>query len=376
MNLRSTTLKVFTGACALSLAMMSMSPAIGAPGDGGLESGELTQGGRFSDGVQEIFTDVLIPLHQNDSSIVHVNFRGTFLESEEQELNSGFVVRHILPDHDILIGGNLFYDSRWTEHDNYFDQIGAGIEVLNEDLDFRANYYHPLQDKTQTISEGSTTTVGRRSTSTRRITTTTTTFFKTFEEALDGFDVELGGRVPVISDHKLTRAYVGYYDFNSDFGNSVEGWKLRVETHLSEFFTFDAEWIEDRILNDTDFFVGFRIHAPLDFWNGLTGRERPQGLQARLSEMVIRDFRVRTADTEEIVVGTEVVETIQNIPQPEPVPPPVVCLPYQHMHTAPAGGGGTSIPTGPPPCPPPPCRNPANQGGGAGGGAQLCPTPQ
>jgi hypothetical protein len=65
-------------------------------------------------------------------------------------------------------------------------------------------------------------------------------------------------------------------------------------------------------LNETDYFVGFRVHVPLG--SVPEGRERVAGasFESRLYEMVNRDFRIRTRETGPVSVGgPQPVETVQ-----------------------------------------------------------------
>ncbi len=68
-----------------------------------------------------------------------------------------------------------------------------------------------------------------------------------------------------------TALFVGYYDFSSRYDDDLAGPRLRAESRVHPNITLDAEWFEDADLNRTDYFVGFRVHFPLDFWNGLGG---------------------------------------------------------------------------------------------------------
>ncbi|HMP72007.1 MAG TPA: inverse autotransporter beta domain-containing protein [Kiritimatiellia bacterium] len=310
------------------------------------DAGRLVLGGRFSSDVQEAFIDALVPVWQGDDAILFLNLRGTFLESREQEANAGLVIRRHLPDLGIIVGLNAFYDQRWTENDNRFDQVGGGVEVLSRWIDARFNYYSPLKDEValgDSVSSSSVISGGQR--------VTTFSTFRRIEEALEGFDAEIGVWLPVVDQIAPTAVYVGYYDFSSDYTEDLSGWKARLESRICRQLTLDAEWFENSELNRTDYFVGFRIHLPLDLWNGVRlnrrGPATESNLQSRMSDMVYRDFRIRTQVTEPVLVDERIERTSAAAPAPASPPPssgpnrPII-IPIQ--------------PPPPPPPPPPVCR--------------------
>lgn len=287
------------------------------------DSGRLTTGFRYSEDAQEYYADLLKPFWRTGDTVLSLDVRGTALEDAEQELNAGLVLRRLVRDPGLILGANLFYDTRWTEHDNTFNQAGAGVEVLSRRFDARANYYHPLQDE-EVLSETSDSETSTRVESGRRITTTTTSIYRTYEEALRGFDVEAGCWLPFLERMAPTALFVGYYNFSSDHADDLAGVRVRLESRVHPNLTLDAEWFEDRELNETEYFVGARVQVPLDFWNGIRFRapeKQDAGghpLEARMSEMVGRDFRIRTITTGPIVADTKVEETSRSLPRDAP----------------------------------------------------------
>lgn len=296
---------------------------VAAPRDRVGES-RFTVGGRFGD-VQEYMVDGLLPVRRTSDSAIFLDLRGAFLEDREQEVNAGVIARKLSDDRRRILGMNVFYDTRWTDHDNRFDQIGAGLEMLTSVVDLRANYYKPLTDEKR-VSEFT------RSVESAGGTRTTT--YVIYEEALEGFDGEIGVWIPWMARIAPTAVYVGYYDFSSDFDNDLSGPKVRVESRLSARLTLDAEWYDDKELNDSDFFVGLRFRLPFGpgrdpSWAS-TDFERTD-VSARMSDLVYRDFRIRTRLTGPVEEGaTDVPSTSRSAPRaanrdsstPKPPPPP------------------------------------------------------
>ncbi len=254
--------------------------------------GRLSIGGRFSENAQESVVDALVPVWSPGRSVFFANLRASFLENIEQELNAGLVFRHLRLEPRIILGVNAFYDTRWTEDHNTFDQAGVGLEMLSPWVDFRANYYYPLTDK-KVLCEGSRTS---SQVSGNRLLTTTTLLRK-YEEALEGYDVEAGVWLPWFSRRVPTALFIGHYDFESDHEADMSGFRLRAESRVHPNITLDVEWYEDKALNRSDYFAGVRLHLPLDFRNEVQREQTGAGVFAsRMGDMVNRDFRIRVIE--------------------------------------------------------------------------------
>ena len=283
----------------------------------------------------------------------------------------GVGFRHLLGDGDAIIGANVYYDRRKSKFDNSWRQWGAGLEFLSEWVDVRFNYYDPedinvllneaaiqtLQVDTSVGVETSrryantstreqtgfssnstasnvaysgnnltgnittTNVTSFRDTSTRTVwtttrqttttvNTTTDLFFEQFEGGLEGWDAELGIKMPLPDTMPEVRVFGGYYDFDKPFGGEIKGPKGRLEVRAGPYFTVDAEVFDDEKLNDTRWFLGARLHLPMDL-NKLFKGENPfsiskhrlsdfrnRPLKERMDEDVIRDVRIQTEESE------------------------------------------------------------------------------
>lgn len=309
--------------------------------------GELTVGAHIGDGEFEAFGDALIPLwYTRVGGILFLNPRGSATDGDQEELNIGIGYRQLLEDHDIILGANVYYDSRWSEYDNQWNQLGVGVEFLSRWVDARANYYLPEDDKekikdwtvatTNTSSSSSTSTetdfgpvypVGNElrqdiTINTRKRTTIyrtiTSYFYEQYESALEGFDAEIGVLLPGIEDIAETRLFIGYQSFDNPFGDRLEGVKGRVEVRTAPNLTLDAEFFENKDLNGTDYYIGARLHVPLDLQNLANGRNPFEGSKeefearhesgnfaARMTEMVMRDVKVRTQVSDAIEIESK-----------------------------------------------------------------------
>ena len=290
----------------------------------GLPPAELTLGFQTRDSETEGLGDLLLPVWSpGGTGLLFLNPRTAIIDHDEEEGNLGIGYRQWLAKPNVILGANLYYDYRDTGSFNY-DQWGFGLELLSPWIDARANYYDP-DDKRHLIASETETTVSQnvRTSSgwrdpyaedhyvlqdyvtTRTLTTTTTTkTFEQYEQALGGYDWEIGLRLPIKSDALEARVFGGYYDFDRDFGDDACGWKTRAEVRVRSTLFLDAGLYENEDLTGSDWFAGARWTTPLDLGKLAQGRnpfgtakarlrgEHRSG-SARLTEMVLRDPQIR-----------------------------------------------------------------------------------
>jgi len=313
-----------------------------------------TLGVRAGDGTVEGFLDILGPIHTFKNGVIFLNPRVGLQDGGEHEFNAGIGYRHLIPDYDLVLGANLYLDSRKTGYGNRFNQLGAGMEILSEWVDFRANYYYPEDDeelirsyqteetriRTQTSVNTTTQTsttdasssivagapyssgnsiwqdyitttnyhITTRKTTTIRTDTETTTIrhlFEQFEAALQGYDLELGVKLPVPEELPEVRLFGGRYAFDNPYGSDLNGWKGRLEVRAGSYLTFDAEVYENDELNGSDYFIGARLQIPFDIFNPVealkkvfTPKKRRTARDRMYADMVMRDVRVQTEESD------------------------------------------------------------------------------
>jgi hypothetical protein len=283
-------------------------------------TGRATLGGRVGEHLSEGYLDVLQPLAGGERGLLFFNPKLSGSDNDEEEYSLGLGFRVLCPAVEAIAGANVFYDSRDSRHGHTYDQVGAGLEVLTTWVDARANYYWP-DDKTELIESQSDTEVDRETDYSlsdiyaeghellqleriKTTTTTTTRYYERFEAALEGYDVELGVKLPFLPDWMETRVFAGYYNFEGDFTEDIDGLKGRLEIRALPALTLDAEVYDNDDLTGSDYFFGARVNLPFDVVNLAHGRNPFAGTEAafqarrvafreRLSEMVIRDPHVR-----------------------------------------------------------------------------------
>jgi hypothetical protein len=284
--------------------------------------GIFTIGSAVGDGVREYSADLLLPFWHWPQGLIFFNPRVSLTDHDgsAEEFNLGLGARKLIDD-SLILGANLYYDHRSTENNREYDQFGAGIEFLSPWVDARFNYYLPENDREVTDSfdqveqhrasrswwddpyaSGHGIWQKRR---TETITTTITHRYESYEQAMEGWDAEIGVKMPALPEWLETRLFLGGYRFDAPYGNDVQGWKGRIEVRPMRGLIIDAARYEDEELYGADWLVGARLSVPIDLGNLLAGGNPFQGLKKwfrpekrefpeRLGEMVMRDPQIHT----------------------------------------------------------------------------------
>ncbi|MEH1781199.1 MAG: right-handed parallel beta-helix repeat-containing protein [Nostoc sp.] len=119
-----------------------------------------------------------------------------------------------------LVGGYVSFDSRNTG-DTVFNQLGAGFESLSDSLDFRANVYLPIGNKSVVLAEANPGTFAFRGNALEidRV--------QLFQQALTGFDAEVGTKLASLGSGSL-RGYAGLYYYTAEDINGFVGVRGRL----------------------------------------------------------------------------------------------------------------------------------------------------
>jgi hypothetical protein len=250
--------------------------------------------------------DFMVPLYEGQKNLLFFNPRFTPNDVDGWETNLGLGYRHLLFDDRLILGANVYYDTRRTGWGTYHDQIGFGFEAMTEinryvALTGRFNYYIPLTDP---IVDG---TLGGGYVF--RDQGIYTLGGGTVEESLQGFDAELGFRVPFVSDYVETWVYGGGYHYSGDYIKDVDGWTARLEVIPTDFVRLNYEYKEDRT-NHGEHYGEIMFEVPFSIGNLVAGKNPFMGfgtrfggsrdMKTRLSEPVRRDvdITVKTERTE------------------------------------------------------------------------------
>lgn len=253
------------------------------------------------------YTDIFFPIYNNRDSLLYgasdfllfLNPKITMTDFSTDEENLGAGFRYLASDlffeQGIIVGSNVYYDTAYSENGARHTQLGFGVEFLSQVLDLRANYYLPVSNE-KIIDDYYG--FGQRS---------LMQYFKE-EEALRGYDAEIGIPVPLLSSIIETWVYGGGYWYNSKFGGNIEGLKARIQINPALLITFSLEVKDDNVFG-SDTFIGGYVSLPFDFGN-LLQRKNPfegwqqtakfqkarRSLDQRMTEPVIRDISIITTD--------------------------------------------------------------------------------
>ena len=276
----------------------------------------VTFGGKFSKDLESGFVDGMLQFWSPGDFAFFLNTRST-LDDNQQLLSSyGLGARYLVPDRDIILGANAYYDSIHSAFDNDFDQLGLGAEVLTRWVDVRFNYYLP-EDSLDQIDQGGGSDRGRglgpvfgnKVASNRvllqrqRTTTSSRSTTKRFEGALEGFNAEVGFLVPGLDRYMEVRLFAGAYYYDNPFGSDYSGFKARLEARFLPGLIADVEYWDDAYLTGGHWTGELRVSVPFAICNLAQGRNpfegtaemfrpRQREFRERLSDMVIRSHRV------------------------------------------------------------------------------------
>ncbi|MDD9912698.1 MAG: inverse autotransporter beta domain-containing protein [Alphaproteobacteria bacterium] len=258
--------------------------------------------------------DFILPINQNDDSLVFADIRGTVTSHGGKEINLGVGYRQIknidFIDRDVIYGVYGFFDHRRSPYDNYFSQVTLGGEVLTDTWDMRLNWYQPLtKDGVAAYSPGGTKGSLYLDGSLFKISNG-----ESYEHALHGFDIEIGRRLPGMA---RTRAYLAHYNFGGGEQASVDGVRTRLQSHVTDWIKLEGEYSYDQVRSN-NFFVGATVRVPLNFsFNGdklwLFEKQQEISLRSRMLEPIVRDVDIVTkaetlSDIPVLTVGGEQVE--------------------------------------------------------------------
>lgn len=244
------------------------------------------------------YIDNLIPILGTKNAILFADYKSVMGARGSNEENVGIGLRDLLFNEKLIVGGNFFYDTRYTENKVRHHQLAFGLEGLTKWVDLRSNFYFPVSGK-QLLSNDTTFVFRSRSLVEQ----------DTYEEPLTGLDYEAGVLIPYLSDYVETRAFIGGYNYFPSIGRGLNGIKTRFEIRPIKGFTIDVEIKRDNY-NQTECFVEGFITIPLDTMNVFKIRNpltefgkyfsykkgiRP--LRDRMVDRIVRDIDVTAKNT-------------------------------------------------------------------------------
>ncbi len=328
-------------------AGQQLSPAMGkskivAPEEGGLPMGNFTLGTKFSESLASGYLDSITPFWAPGDALFFLNTRTT-VDSDSQSIGSyGLGFRYLVPGRDVIFGTNVFYDALSSRRGHDYDQLGVGVEILTRWFDLRANWYLPEDEiyvvdrfdrKSKTRNFGPVVANGNQLQQRVQAINRRTTF-KSYEGALEGYNIEAGFLVPGVDKYFELRAFAGYYNLEGPFGRNFEGFKGRLEARFLPGIIADVEYYDDANVMGGHWMGGVRVTMPFSIFNIAQGRNpfegfgesfrpRQREFRERMTDMIIRSHRIQTTESDARPVETRTTEKNTDVPLGElpPTPP-------------------------------------------------------
>jgi hypothetical protein len=262
------------------------------PADDSLPDGTITAGGKFSNHLESAWLDALIPFAKAGDVTFFGDIRATWDDNSQLLFSTGLGARYLVPHHDIIIGGNIFYDYIDSQSGSHFNQLGLGAELLTKWFDARFNYYKP-DGGAKPVNNGG---------------------FLQLESGLTGWNTEAGFLIPGLDKWVEARLFAGYYQYHSDsaVGVHFEGVKARAEIRWTPAIITDIEYWggstgKANAVNGGNWIAGVRMTLPFEIGNLFRGKNpfegagdafkfgRKREFKERLGETVWRSHREQTA---------------------------------------------------------------------------------
>jgi hypothetical protein len=238
--------------------------------------------------------DPFIPIGQDADSLFFVNVRNALFWSHgdfSNEINAGAGYRQLMGDRSWILGGYVFYDFMDSENDNHFSQGTLGIEALAWDWEARANGYI-AGDDTEWAP-------GARHCSPAILPGPIPLLGGCLEQAMSGFDAEVGWRLPFFGEEGAlsdTRLYAGGFWFDGSAVGDLGGPMTRFETRIWDIPLLPAE---SRLTLGTEYRWDHRrnsqvtgllaVRVPL---GGATRSQPLTNVERRMTDRVVRDVSV------------------------------------------------------------------------------------
>jgi hypothetical protein len=259
----------------------------------------------------------LFPYAMMDEHLIFADAR--FFTSNDLDYggNLGFGYRYLQSDWDRVLGINFYYDNDQTTG-KMFQQVGFGLESYGDILDFRTNFYFPVGDTEQNISSALANA---------RFAGNLLLFdrHRKIGEAMPGADIEAGVRLygDFARDHNL-RLYGGFYHFQGTTLDDINGYRIRFEGSINDYFTAQTEYT-----NDPTYGSNVIIGGAIQFSGGSPRERTSSGRNtAKLMRYPQRNYNVITPTEKTVEVGLTAIN-------------PLTLMPYNVKHVdSTAGGGG------------------------------------
>lgn len=224
------------------------------------------------------------------NSVFFADFRAFATNQGRAGTSVGFGFREYMEDLDRLFGAavSIDYDDG---HSESFQQVVLSLESLGRYFDMRANGYLPVGPDTKLFG--------------RRVLTNTATPFQNsilidtvhyIESAYGGFDIEVGGPMPLLGRYGVN-GYVGFYFFSNSTGGDFTGVSGRINAQINEDLSIGVQMTDDH-----EFGTNAQIQVAVTLPDGPPNRWlRNLSVRDRLTENLVRNYRVTVSQEGRVV---------------------------------------------------------------------------
>jgi hypothetical protein len=259
-------------------------------------------------GYEESFTNVgaFLPYFFEEDALLFLDARGLVSYNGKGGANLGFGWRYYEESLDRIFGLHGFYDFDGG-HRRSYNQVGLGIESLGRYFDFRMNGYIPVGNDQNLLSTG--IVVNEQFPAQFVQNQLYVTRLNELETAFTGFDVEVGGPMPILGRYGLS-GYVGTYFFTSSASaTDFTGVSGRLSWQANEYTNIGVQATDDHVFGSNA-----QIQVSMTLPNGNPGRWlRPLSVRERLTQSVVRNYRV-TVEHEIKAVQEAAINPKDNLP--------------------------------------------------------------
>ena len=216
---------------------------------------------RFDDSRMVAAAGMLIPFAQRPDRLLFADARGRLNEYDAWEGDFGFGYRRLVAEGKTLVGGYGYVDEARSELGNSYQQVTVGLELHGERWSARGHSYFIDDAGPGALARGLQTPAATQ----------------TSERGMDGWDVELGSRLPLAFRAHELWFYAAYYRFDASGWEAVEGPRVRMDWRIPLDWVatgarlgLGLQWQQDDLRGEQEF-ASIRFHLPM---SGQAGRVR------------------------------------------------------------------------------------------------------
>ena len=243
----------------------------------------------LSNGAADFNFNAMATLGGYDRAVFFIDPGWTFTENwkhggTSKDLNLGAGIRLFTPNifsDGAIVGGNLYYDKKWTVNNNTYNQLGFGGELLSDFFDARINAFIPSSTKEGVDSNAKKTNFSQTAVHSR--------LKGGNEYAFSGYTTEFGFRLPFEKDLGIFRLFGGYDYFNASGINNLSTWKIKTTYSPTPYVQFAFNYYFHRSAYNSNWLLSVNANIPLDWAEFSTvdrfDRSEPT---SRMHERVVR----------------------------------------------------------------------------------------